>query len=240
MVRTLASLAPTHVDPNENFGIKTDYGWYTIPKKYYAHDWTIPQIHKAIKDKYENPTNSQIQSIIDKWCKDVKLSTKPKHTKFTKADIVKLEHQQLFERQMKPLLKARRKEERALLKEQKKKEAEQKRRQFTRDRNHMVDYVLEHGVYPPDFDFSTIKLTQAWNHFSTKNYIEGPMSHKEKKLIIGNKWNELTPEEKEEVRQEHIELLKKGLCYNKGKLIPIKTKYVRSKYVMKIDIPEDD
>lgn len=224
------------VDPNTFFGVHTDYGWFTIPRNTYATDWTIPQLHESIKEKYPDidkkvPSHNEIQQVIDAWSQTCKPSSRPKPTKISRLDQQKLDSLLLYKQQTKALERSKAKKDRQKVKESKKTEKLAKKEQKIKEKAEYYQYILKYGKIPDTFDFSKIPYTSAWNHYAAKYYNDDTGADtKEKRANVSATWQALSMEEKEVVRQEYISLLKEGQAYERGKLVPLKTKIKRLRY----------
>lgn len=226
----------TKVDPNSYYGLLTNYGWFAIPRKYYATDWTIPQIHEKLKQTFPdidtNPRSfEEIQLVIMEWSNGPKLSPKPKPTRITKADQRKLDELLLYKQQTKSLERAKAKEEKEVAKQSRKNEMKLKKEEKAKEKAQYYQYILKFGRIPETFDFNKISYTSAWNHFAAKHYnLENGDDTKQKRANLSIKWQAMTQDDKEQVRLEYIDLLKKGLSYEKGQLVPLKSKIKRLRY----------
>ncbi|EGV64484.1 hypothetical protein CANTEDRAFT_92714 [Yamadazyma tenuis ATCC 10573] len=219
----------TTMDPNAFYGLPTNYGWFYIPKKLYATDWTLPAVNEKIKQVYPDiesnaPSFQDIQDVIDDWCIEAKMATKPKPTKITKADKEELKHFMLYKSQLKPLMREQNRSKKRLAKEQDMMLRKSQKVQRAKERENAIEYVAKHGKFPEDYDFSQIKLTHAWNHYSAKFYKEAGASGQTKQNL-SVQWKEMSKEKKEEYREEYIQHLKEGILYQRGELVPIKEKF---------------
>lgn len=223
-------------EPNTFYGILTDYGWFAVPKRNYAADWTIPQVNAKIQEKYPdidtNPRSfDDIQAVVSEWVKQPKPTPKPKPTRISKADQEKLDKLLLYKKQTKSVDKDRAKAAKQEAKETKKQLVREKRQSKAQEKADYYKYILEHGKLPESFDYSKVSYTSAWNHFAAKNYkSQDGVNTKEKRAGLSVKWQSMSPEEKKQVRDEYIDHLKKGLAYIKGDLVPLKAKIKRLKY----------
>lgn len=220
------------VDPSNTYGIHTKYGWFAIPSNYYAADWTLPQIYQELREKYPNldetiPRLEEIQKVIDDWVTKTPSKLRPKNTKLSKKDIQIERDLQLFRFQLRDI------EISSYSKKHANKDAKNqvspieavKRKRQPTNKKQLYEYIGTHGKVPDDFNFNTINMLNTWNHFFAKTYfVDDPANTKSR---AGKIWESMSRKEKELVKEEYILLMKQGKCYEKGKLVDLKTKYQR-------------
>ncbi|CUM50932.1 uncharacterized protein AC631_01328 [Debaryomyces fabryi] len=184
------------VEKPYNFhAIHTNYGWFIIPKPYYAYRWTTLNIHKAIEDRYpdikEVPRSHEVlQEVVDDWGRTVDISTKPIMTKTTRADIKKQKDEALYRTQLK--------EDIPSLSISSKQTAVPKKRSR----------------------LGTVTFIHAWNYyFSITHPKYSHLDKKESRREIANEWNALTTEEKDDYREAYANLLNDGKDIHKGKIV---------------------
>lgn len=218
---------------NDVFGVKLDYGWFFVPKKLYAADYTIPLLREFIGNKYpdigEKPrTFEEIQGAVNEWVASAK-PRRPKPTKLTAVAREEAKNVKLLEKQ---LGKEHIKETKEKKKVEKKASSANKKKLKILDNKRVCLYVLEHGKMPDDYNYNEISLTHAWNHFAAKNYSSSnSLTYKaDAKKALAVKWNQMSAEEREKERSDLIELMKQGSFYSQGKVLSIKVKYAKLKY----------
>ena len=200
--RTAASkpieFLPSHLvvqKPYDFHAIHTNYGWFIIPKSYYAYRWTTLNIHKAIEDRFPDikdvpQSHEMLQKVVDDWAQKADLSTKPIMTKTTRADIKKQKEDALYRTQLKE------------------------------DIPSLVAPLKQTAVPKKRSKLGTVTFIHAWNYyFSITHPKYSHLDKKESRREIANEWNAMTTEEKDDYREAYANLLNEGKDIHKGKIV---------------------
>lgn len=183
--------------PSDFHAINTAYGWFIIPKAFYAYRWTTLNINKAIEEKFpdikEVPRSYDVlQKVVDEWGQNVDLSTKPAMAKTTRADIKKQKDDALYRTQLKEDVPA------------------------------LAPTTTSKQVAAPKkrARLGTVTFIHAWNYyFSITHPKYSHLDKKESRREIANEWNAMTTEEKDEYREAYANLLSEGKDIHKGKIV---------------------
>lgn len=184
--------------PQAFYGIHTQYGWFLIPKEYYAYRWTAQNIHKSIESRYPDiakkpQSHEALQRIVDQWGAETDLTQKPAVRKLTRADIEKQQREALYRSQL-----------REEPKDSSTNKNQSRERSIVRKRNP-----------------GTITFTHAWNYFfSVTNPKYKHLGRKEARKEVAQEWNAMTTDEKEEYRGAYAELLAEGKDVYRGRIVP--------------------
>lgn len=193
--------------PQAFYSIHTQYGWFIIPKEYYAYRWTAQNIQQSIENRYpdivEKPRSHEaLQEVVDQWGRETDLTQKPAVRKTTKADIEKHHLEALY---------------RSQLREESREDTSSKK--STRERT----VVRKRNP-------GTITFTHAWNYFfSVSNPKYKHLGRKEARKEVAQEWNNMTTDEKEEYRGAYAELLAEGKDVYRGNIVPKEEKLKKQK-----------
>lgn len=184
------------IKPSDFNAVHTNYGWFIIPKHYYAYRWTIHSINKAIENVYPDIlTNLRphelLQEVVDEWGRTVDITNKPMMSKITRADVKKQKDEALYRNQLKE-------ESQSTNSPTNKQSATPKKRA----------------------KLGTITFIHAWNYyFSITHPKYSHLDKKESRREIANEWNALTTDDKEEYREAYAKLLSEGKDIHRGKIV---------------------
>lgn len=182
--------------PNDFYGLVTNFGWFVVPKPYYAYRWTTrlldQEIKKAYPDIQKNPrSRDEVQSVIDKWVESVKPHDVPAVSKPTKADLERQKNEDLYRQQLKedevvdgPVLEKKRKV------------------RYKRTSRGSVTFI------------------HAWNYFYSVTHPRyAHLGKAEARKEVTGIWNSMTTDEKETYRESYAKLLEEGKDVFRGKIV---------------------
>lgn len=190
------SSAWVNTRPNDFYGLVTNFGWFVVPKPYYAYRWTTRLLDQEIKNAYpdiqKNPrSHDELQSVIDKWVQSVKPHDVPAVSKPTKADLERQKNEDLYQQQLKedeivdgPVLETKRKV------------------RYKRTSRGSVTFI------------------HAWNYFFSVTHPQyAHLGKTEARKEVTGIWNSMTTDEKEAYRESYSRLLEEGKDIFRGKIV---------------------
>lgn len=192
--------------PGLFLGVHTPYGWFVVPKEFWAPRWTSLQIIKALESlfpniKTEKPSHLQMQHAIDDWGQSVDINSKPEMNKPTRAELKQQRERALYRQQLRDDLDG-------VAETTDKPEAKSSRQ---------------------GMKLEGVTFIHAWNYFFSlmhPKYRHLPV--KESRKEISNIWNSLTGEQKEDYREEYANLLSEGKDVYRGQIVTREEKLKRS------------
>ncbi|CAK7902972.1 hypothetical protein CAAN1_16S01750 [[Candida] anglica] len=217
-----------HTHPNDFLGIHTSYGWYFIPKEFYAFDWTIPMLEQRLKEACKDIDSTKLtasdrsrlqEEVVDVWSKTADLNDKPIHTKKSKKDI----EQQRKDR-----------EYRAQLKENPKSFSEG----IMDEDGHPL--TSSNSMATKEKSTNSLNFTDAWNYFyAIKSNEADDLENKkvlQKRLAL--EWNSKSLAEKQKYREAYASLISEGKDIHRGEIVSVNAKKKAKRSLDLSHIPE--
>ncbi|CCE78182.1 Piso0_000799 [Millerozyma farinosa CBS 7064] len=191
--------------PNDFYGLVTNFGWFVVPKPYYAYRWTTRLLDQEIKKAYpdiqkNSRSRDDLQSVIDKWVQCVNQHDVPSVSKPTKADLERQKNDDLYRQQLKEV--------------------------------EVVDgpaSETKRKVRYKRTSRGSVTFIHAWNYFFSVTHPRfAHLGKTEARKEVTAIWNSMTTDEKEAYRESYAKLLEEGKDVFRGKIVLKEEKIKRS------------
>lgn len=214
--------------PNETSAVYTRFGWFYIPTEFYLDGKIGVEIQNSLDDNgvTSQTPKSEIQRLILEWCRDQPYETKKKYTRkrASKKEAPEVILDRLFndakngsvgEHKHEPTVEGLPYEiEKAMLKVT-------SRSVFAKFDESTGKYEIK-GAITQGAAYQYY-LSKEWNHFRDL-YI----TIKKTREALGKAWKNKTPEEREAMRLEFLEMLKNGKDLVAGKIVPLELRLTKT------------
>lgn len=229
-LKTLDNFDPER-QPNETSAVYTRFGWFYIPTEFYLDGKIGVEIQNSLDDKgvtLETP-KSEIQKLILEWCRQQPYEPKKKIKQRVKRRTPDVILNKFFINGKNGSVEEEKPE--PLVIEQKRKPSDETlARRIEREtyrvtpRSIFARYDENTGKYEIKGHVSQNAAFQYYLSKEWDNYKGQFKTKVETRVALGESWKKKTPEEKEALRLEFLEMLQNGQDLASGKIIPLESR----------------